>query len=279
MKWLQDNPVGMVLAAISGVLLLLMLGMTIVWNLPVSSEVASADVENETGSDAVIATGQIGPLAQYQVINEKPVFNESRTPVIDAAEDDFSEDDGVIEIKDAPDVKLTGVVITPGVKIASLTPAKGDIESVMAREGEALTGEYVGWHVSVISPRNVTLKSRDGRSLDLELQVHDTAIKEPPKPVEAEQTAQAAAVDEGQFDNEDNEPLSRAEQIRQRIADRREELRLEQELQQQQRVQSNPGSENGSARQAAKPTDYQSAIRALINKKPKEQGNNDQEEG
>ena len=35
MKWLQDNPLGMVLAGISGLFALLVLGMAIVWNLPV----------------------------------------------------------------------------------------------------------------------------------------------------------------------------------------------------------------------------------------------------
>ena len=53
-----------------------------------------------------------------------------------------------IEVKDAPDVRLTGVVITPGMKIASLTPADTNIETVMAHEGESLTGEFVGWQVT-----------------------------------------------------------------------------------------------------------------------------------
>ena len=43
MKWLQDNPLGMVLAAISGLFALLALGMAIVWNLPVSTDTAGAE--------------------------------------------------------------------------------------------------------------------------------------------------------------------------------------------------------------------------------------------
>ena len=36
MKWLQDNPLGMALAGISGFFVLLALIMAIVWSLPVS---------------------------------------------------------------------------------------------------------------------------------------------------------------------------------------------------------------------------------------------------
>ena len=45
MKWLQDNPLGMVLAGISGLFVLLALGMAIVWNLPVSTDAAGAETD------------------------------------------------------------------------------------------------------------------------------------------------------------------------------------------------------------------------------------------
>ena len=102
-------------------------------------------------------------------------------------------DDAAIAVKGAPDVRLTGVIITPSVRIASLTPADGKLEGVMAHEGESLTGEYVGWTVSKISPRNVVLESRDGEKLDLDLQVHDVTLKEPPKPPPAEKVADKRA--------------------------------------------------------------------------------------
>ena len=66
------------------------------------------------------------------------------------------------------------------------------------------------------------------KNLELDLQVHDVAIKEPPKPV-AQRSNQSR---KGRQQGDDAEPLSRAEQIRQRIAERREELRREQEEQQ-----------------------------------------------
>ncbi len=270
MKWLQDNPVGMVLASIGGFLVLLALIMTVVWNLPVSVETAGSDKELAAANEANLAMRPIGDLGEYDVINQKPVFNESRLPDIGGSEDDVEVDDTTIAIKDAPAVKLTGVVITPDSRFASLTPEDKKIEGVMAREGESLTGEFVGWRVAEVGPRLVMLESRDGQTLKLELQVHDMKIEEPP-PVAPASPSQAA---EGADAAEDEEPMSRAEQIRQRIAERREELRREAEEQ-----QSEGGTQANTAREPSKPPDYQSAIRALIGKKSKDQGSNDNEDG
>lgn len=274
MKWLQDNPVGMMLASISGFFLLLVLAMTIVWNLPVSVDTAGSDKELAAADEADLAVRQIGELGDYRVINEKPVFNESRQPDIGDVDEDLQGDDTTIEIQGAPAVKLTGVVITPSSRIASLTPDDRNIESVTAREGESLTGEYIGWRVAAVQPRLVVLESRDGQSLELELQVHDVKIEEPPPIVPASPITQALSGGGTEAADEDEEPMSRAEQIRQRIAERREELRLEQEAQ-----QSRDGTQANTASQPAKPSDYQSAIRAMMKKKSKDQGSNDKEDG
>jgi len=272
MKWLQDNPLGTALLAVIGVFLLISLSLIIVGALPVSIETEGV-ISEETGvTEAVSVANKVGPLDDYQVINEKPVFNISRLPATEIIDVDGSVDDESIAIKDAPEVKLTGVIITPSVRIASLMPVQGKQESVMAREGEALTGEYVGWQVSSVQPRNVVLESRDGQKLELELQVHDIKIEEPPKPkpTPAARTAQADNEQRGEQVSEDGEPLSRAEQIRQRIAERREELRREQEEQQAQSEY-----EEDANTQAKKPQDYQSAIRSMINRKPKDNSDDD----
>jgi general secretion pathway protein N len=271
MKWLQGNPVGMALAALSGLFLLLSLGMAIVWTLPVAVDVADTGSDITSSDDSILAAGQIGALGDYQVINERPVFNESRLPVIEEDDAVLDEvvDDPSIAVKDAPDVRLTGVIITPGMKIASLTPADGDLESVMAHEGESLIGEYVGWKVSAVNPRNVVLESRDGRRLELELLVHDVKIKEPPKPVPAEKTAKNESGKSAAGMDEDDEPLSRAEQIRQRIAERREELRREQEEQ--------GNGEAGQPRPANGRSAYQNAIRTQMRPKSKDTASNEKE--
>jgi len=274
MKWLQDNPVGMILASVSGFFLLLVLAMAIVWNLPVPVEVAGPDKELAATNEAVLTVPSIGDLADYRVVNEKPVFNESRQPEIGGGEDETSDEDVAIEVKDAPAVKLTGVVITPSSRLASLTPDDKNIENIMAREGESLTREFVGWRVASVQPRVVVLESRDGQSLELELQVHDVKIEEPPPVAPASPIAQALSTGgDVEATEEGEEQLSRAEQIRQRIAERREELRLEQEAQ-----QSRSGTQANTARQPSRGSDYQNAIRAMMNKS-KDQGSNEKEDG
>ena len=272
MKWLQDNPLGMALAATCGLFALLALGMAIVWNLPVSMEAAGVETEVTSGNDAGLNARQVGTLGDYKVINEKPVFNESRLPVIAEVDSELVDDDAT-EIKGAPDVKLTGVVITSSMKIASLTPADTNIETVRAHEGEALTGEFLGWQVTAVNPRTVVLESRDGQSLELDLQIHDVKIQEPPTPVVPVAATRAGAGEGGEGTGEDDAPLSRAEQIRQRIAERREELRLEQEQQ-----QSQNGTRAPAAKPAAKPSEYQSAIREMMKNKRKDKGSNDEKD-
>ncbi len=279
MKWLQDNPLGMILAAISGVFVLFALGMAIVGSLPVSVETPGADTEITSDNKTNMTARQIGTLADYQIVNEKPVFNDTRNPEIDDEESTDEELTGEIEVKDAPDVRLTGVVITPGMKIASLTPADGNLETVRAHEGESLTGEFVGWQVTAVNPRTVVLESRDGQSLELDLQVHDAKIQEPVAPVVAPNpaslsNAQALAGKGSEETDEGDEPLSRAEQIRQRIAERRAELRQEQEAQQSQNA-----AQAGSADSKSKTKDYQTAIREMMKNKRKDQGGNDKKDG
>jgi hypothetical protein len=277
MKWLQDNPLGLALVSIGGVLALLALGMAIVWNLPVTVDADVTESENVAANVTTLAVAEIGSLGDFRVIDERPVFNESRTPVI--VEDDdgpFDETDETIAVKDAPAVKLTGVIITPGMKIASLSPVDAKQDSVMAHEGQSLTGEFVGWQVSVVNPRNVVLESNDGQKLELELEVHDATIKEPPKPkpAPAAQTAKNDQADPGKAEAgaDDEAPLSRAEQIRMRIAERREELRREQEEQ----ANQEGGKE---ARPADAGNAYQNAIRSKIRNSRKDKDSNDNEDG
>jgi len=269
MKWLQDNPLGMALAGISGGFVLLAAVLAIVWTLPVAIETAGTAPQEKAGTGVVLTAHQVGSLSEFQVINEKPLFNASRLPVVIEAEDEEAVADVLVAVKDAPEVRLTGIIITPSMKIASLQPIKGKKENIMAHEGESLTGEYLGWHVSLVEPRSVVLESRDGASLKLGLEIHDTRIKEPPRPEPSEKTTQTS----DKALSEDGQPLSRAEQIRQRIAERREDLRREQ---QEQQAQSEAGS--GSTAKAAKTNNYRNAIRSMMRNNRKDQASNEKKE-
>ncbi len=279
MKWLQGNPLGIALVAVGGLLALLALGMAIAWNLPVAVDADDMVTDNVVADLTPLAAEDAGSLNDYRIVDERPVFNESRQPEIIEVEDVTEQTiDNTIVVKDAPEVKLTGVIITPAMKIASLTPVDTSQESVMAHEGQSLTGEYVGWQVNAVNPRDVVLRSNDGRQLELELQVHDVAIKEPPKPKPVAKAAKAGQNKQTEADKaksgagagDDKEPLSRAEQIRQRIAERRAELRREQE------EQSNQSDDGGSrSRQANDSNSYQASMRDSR----KDKNSNDDKDG
>lgn len=246
-RWLQGNPLGMALAALGGVLLLVSLLQGLAFNRPASSGAAAADAEGLAPPPLPQDLAAVAPVEEYAIITERPVFNESRRPEA-GTEAGFAEviPDAGASATD-PEVRLTGVVITPDVRVATLTPS-GSGEPVVAREGAELEGMYAGWTVSRVDARQVTLASSEGRSLQLDLSVHKEMIAEPPKPepvVVAEEAVQAEL---------EAQPMSRAEEIRQRIQERREQLRRE--------AEANELDENDQ--RAAERQSYQDAIRAMM---------------
>lgn len=253
MNWFENNPLGKALAWVCVGLAVISLLLAWAWNWPVSSEVEEvADVEPVAtlpGSEAF----ELDPLGEYQVINDRPLFNESRRPII-GIED---EETGIVidtPVADVPEVRLTGVIITPDQRMATLSPT-GEGKPVIAYEGQPLDGEFVGWTVRKVYPRGVRMVSADGGALDLELMVHNQTIAEPPKP-EPPPPEEDPEADEEMLD-EDGEPLTRAEEIRRRIQERREQLRRE----------ADQEREAGDEEQTEQRNQYQQAIRNLVGRK------------
>ena len=266
MNWFDNNPLGKVLASAGGVLGLAALLMAWAWNWEVSSGADPeplAPVELPPPAEQVVA---LGPLSEYRVVTDRPVFNATRQPVVTVESDvaDIEiEETGPAEI---PPLRLTGVVITPGSRFATLSPQEGG-EPVVAREGEALDGPLVGWTVASIEPRNVIIESTEGESLALELVVHDQMIAEPPKP-EPPPEAVAEAGDGDGDENNEGQPMSRADQIRQRIEQRREELRREAEAERERKADSDGGTSNN----------YQRTIQQMLQRNRDNDDEKDQED-
>ena len=258
MRWLEDNPAGQVLAALVAGALVAMLALGVVWSLPPSAAGGSGDGQDQPMQVDVAKLPDSPPIETFAVVTDRPVFNESRQPELESEADPDADDPENLaeEPVDAPELVLAGVVITPSLRMVTLRP-KSARESLVAFEGQPLHGDYGSWHVSRIAPREVTLASGDGRELQLQLQVHDAQIAPPPAVNPAEAAAQeAAAADAG----EEERPLTRAEEIRQRIAERREELR---------RAAAEQNAGDG------KRSDYQTAVQSMIGvkTKPKENDN------
>jgi len=222
-KSFEGNPVAIVLASICGGLLLISLVLMVIGSFPPSVPDLESDPDETDLSINVPELAENEPIETYAVIVERPVFNESRLP---ALEDDSAagNDEELAEQEvDAPEFELSGVIITPSIRMVTLK-TKDQPESLVAFEGQPLHGNYGSWQVSRIEPRQITLASGRGEEVQLNLQVHDTAIATPPKPVMPARSAASESNSQTSQDGTD-QPLTRAEEIRQRIAERREELR------------------------------------------------------
>ena len=246
-KWLESNPLGVTLASVCGGLAVIALLLAVVWALPPSVPDSDGDREGTVLALDVPELDDSEPLETYAVITERPVFNASRQPVIE--EDLAGEDEELVEEEvDAPEVELAGVIITPSIRMVTLR-SKDQSESLVAFEGQPLEGNYGTWHVSHIEPREITLSSADGEELQLKLQIHDVKIEEPPE-MEKDDSGETSESAKQARNSDSDEPLSRAEEIRQRIAQRREELRRAAEDREQDEEPA---------------VDYRQAIQSMIN--------------
>lgn len=260
---ISENPVGKVLASICGGLMVLLVLLGVAWMLPPAGSDAG-DGGSGDGMESDVPQIKPGePIESYVVITDRPVFNESRQPIIGAAEGGEDEDelDGVEDV-DAPDVELAGVVITPELRVATLR-LKDSPESLMALEGQPLEGDFGSWRISRIEARSAILESGAGEQVRLDLQIHDAMIDQPPEPKTKPET-RASKDGAAQDAAADDAPMSRAEEIRQRIAERREELRRAAE-------------ENEAPANPEPQMDYRKAIQNMISgRKDQEQNENDQ---
>lgn len=261
-RWLEGNLPGQILAGATAALAAIGLLLGIAWTLPPSGSDGEADGGDERMSLEVPQLGESPPIEQFAVVTERPVFNESRQPELELDLGDDEEEQEVVEV-DAPEVELAGVVITPSLRMVTLRQKGEGGESLVAFEGQPLRGDFGSWHVSHIQPREITLEAGDGKQMQLKLEVHDAKITPPPKPEpKPEPATEQQAAEQGEQVASD-EPLSRAEEIRQRIQQRREELRRAAEAEKE-----------ANAEQTA---NYRQAIQSMISGREKQASDDNDE--
>ena len=260
-QWFEQNPLGTILGGVSAFLVVVGLVLTFAWSGAADSGVDPSDATADALPSLPDEPDALGPLSNYQVVNNRPLFNDTRRPI--AIQEIEVEPEEVLAVPEEqgvsapPRVRLTGVVITPEERIVTLTPENGG-EALVIRQGMPLEGEYFGWTVGEVRPRGVDLRSDRGQSIQVELAVHDRMIAEPPKP-RPSANGESAAMSEGGAAEGDApaETRSRADEIRERIRQRREQLR--DEAQQNQRDEED--------QEAARRNAYRNAIQSLM--KPK----------
>lgn len=246
---LNGNPLGKGLAIACAGLIGVNALLGVAWMLPPSGAAGGGDTGAADVSGDIPSVPPAEPIEAYAEITARPLFNESRQPIIGLADgEDDEEGEGVEEVIDAPEVELAGVVITPELRIATLRvkDSKSPL-SLLAIEGQPLEGDFGSWHLSRIEPRNATLESGRGEQVELELEMHDAMIAEPRG--KAQQRQQQKPSSSGANEGTE-ESMSRADEIRQRIAERREELQR--------------ASEEGEAAPKQPPPNYQSAIQKMM---------------
>lgn len=266
LKWLEDNPVGMALSAVCGVLLLALIAMVFLSSLSLTPDSTETVAQESDPSVELPLLPENQPIDSYSVITERPLFNESRQPFVDEMGDAnlLALDEDALNM-DAPEVELAGVVITPSLRMVTLRRKDSDL-SLVAFEGKPIEADFGTWQVSRIDARAATLTSASGEELHLEMKVHDEQIEQPAPAEKPERTEDASAEASGEQAVE-SAPLSRAEEIRQRIEERREELKREAEAAEQ-------GEGEGEAEEAS----YENAIQSLITGGRKNPRDNDNEQ-
>jgi general secretion pathway protein N len=296
MNWLENNPLGVAMVSFCGLALLVSGAMIYVWSKPATSGASPDEMIAPVQGQISQMSSDLGPITGYKEVTERPVFDESRRPSL-SIDGEGLDMDNMSAIDGAPEVRLTGVIITATQKLAMLRPVEGG-ESLVAREGESLESDYAGWSVSEIKPRSVMLESRDGDELELDLLVNTRKIEEPislvPEVAANSVEAQSGAggngrnasghnspghnnsAANGEGENAEGQPLSRAEEIRQRIAARREELRRQAQDTRGRSTADSSDDSGGSNRSS-----YQSAIQDMVNRNARrnEEENNGDNDG
>lgn len=170
-----------------------------------------------------VTPDRIGPLVQYAEAAARPLFTQDRRPRGFLAS--APEGEGDAAQSQTLDFILTGVLISPQVRLATLQPANGG-EAQRVREGSSPEGAS-GWRLLEVQPRRVVFEGSGGQvTLDLRTfggsgpapgavarNAPDGAslAPPPPPPLAADQAPQSEA--------------ARIEAIRRRIEARRAQLR------------------------------------------------------
>lgn len=250
MSWLEKNPVGISLAGFCALLLLVSAALAFVWSRPASSGADAVSDQDVVDTAVNTPSNDLGPISQYKLVTDRPLFEETRRPVVSVEVDDTGEGFEEQLVAGTPEVSLSGVIITGEKSLVTLKPVNGG-ETIIAIEGQPLGEDYPGWAVTDIKPRKIVLASLEGDSVELDLAINTRPMTEPPKPEPPPSAEGEQAVAEAESEEP---PLSRAEEIRQRIAQRREELRRQ--------AEENEQNESQKMR-----SQYQNAIRNMIQRK------------
>ncbi len=190
--------------------------------------IAPADEQAITASPVKAPDTGLEELGEYAMIIERPVFfPDRRLPELALAEENDDEEEAFAAIPEPDPIEplkavVAGIIITPEAKIAMVNDEVAGKVMVL-REGMSLEGEQSAWQLNEITARKADFVSVDGQRSALELQVYTEGLVAGNSGLAVNAAENDGAASGEQADAE--EAQSRAELIRQRVAERRAELR------------------------------------------------------
>ena len=188
----------------------------------------------------------IAPESRFAEIQQRPSFNEARTPTPPAAPEVAKSDLPAVPLN----VTLTGIVLTPNVRLA-MVQDNAKNESVSLRIGMPLPGDQQVWTLTEINNRSAVFKNATDETAEVELQVAEvkavapapSRLPQPPppqQPTAASPPPGAPPPPPAANANVPAQPADRAAELQRRIEERRREMREQAEkLRQQQETNKN----------------------------------------
>ena len=82
MNWLENNPLGLTLAGCCVVMLLGSAALGLVWSRPASSGAEDSVAQGQVEVPELGPANDLGEFAEYKGVNDRPLFVESRRPVV-----------------------------------------------------------------------------------------------------------------------------------------------------------------------------------------------------
>ncbi|HET8897273.1 MAG TPA: hypothetical protein VFN09_00625 [Rhodanobacteraceae bacterium] len=156
-----------VLAAICGVLLLLLLAMWMGFGRGYgwldSDPAAAPRLPNPAQLQQL--SFQMPPFDHYVEITQRPLFADDRKPIPPSDEEETAEPaTPAVPLR----IALTGVIVTPAVKVAMLRDLNTN-KSVTLKEGMPLPGNQAGWILVEIHPRKIVVSDPEDKTTEVEL--------------------------------------------------------------------------------------------------------------
>ncbi len=230
---MKTNVVVNTLIAIIGLLLIVAALQFVGWGRGIH-DIEPADFDENRIEQLVTAKDDLAaPDIKPEVIDrvtQTPLFREDRQPFVPPqVVDKESENEPVIEQVEPLKAQVTSIIITNNASYVMVQDQVSN-ERLTLKEGMPLEGAQGMWVVDRIDKRKVTFTAEGQEPVELELEVFSGALNKGGRNQNQNRRQQAARSNQPQ--NNDNKKLTpeqlrqkKAEEIRQKIAERRAEMR------------------------------------------------------